>query len=399
MAAGARTQRTSAERLIVAGMTLLGDLPPSAIHGRHIAEVADVSYGSIHRHFGTKDELLQRAFQQLADAFIHDAFDNPVGMPQPGLMSNHQTFWRAATLAALDRRASGYTPSASTILSRYIEHLSVALPTHSDRDIALLVSLASALHLGVNVYRDMLGQAMGIEHCHERLERTVAAYSLALQHGEGPFGQVPTTPRRLDRSTNHPVPVPQSGRGPSSVRDRLIRAGAALMTDRAMQTISGRQISDRAGVNYGLIHHYFGSKDEVLRQSLSWHRERFFAATDRGNRGGEYFVLRGHPGYTRAITWAALQPDGGKAERLPTIERYLQRHAQIAPLTVERRIDLFISVALQMAWALFEPIVQEGIGERYQVIDLEPYAAAMLHALTAAPDRARSESSRAGGAG
>ena len=38
---------------------LLAEYPPSAVSGRRIAAEADVNYGRVHRHFASKDQLIQ----------------------------------------------------------------------------------------------------------------------------------------------------------------------------------------------------------------------------------------------------------------------------------------------------------------------------------------------------
>jgi len=44
-----------------------------------------------------------------------------------------------------------------------------------------------------------------------------------------------------------------------------VRAAGELLGSKAPHDISGREIAERAGVNYGLIHHYFGGKDALVR--------------------------------------------------------------------------------------------------------------------------------------
>ena len=61
-----------------------------------------------------------------------------------------------------------------------------------------------------------------------------------------------------DLDTNEPI------RGPEAVRKSLIEAAVQLMAMRSPRQISGRELAKHAGVNYGLIHHYFGSKDAVF---------------------------------------------------------------------------------------------------------------------------------------
>jgi len=52
--------------------------------------------------------------------------------------------------------------------------------------------------------------------------------------------------------------------GKEAVKKALIQAAAALFSEKGVDAVSLRMIADRAGVNHGLIHRHFGSK-ETLR--------------------------------------------------------------------------------------------------------------------------------------
>jgi AcrR family transcriptional regulator len=52
--------------------------------------------------------------------------------------------------------------------------------------------------------------------------------------------------------------------GSTSARGAILLAAAELFVDHGPSQVSLRQIADRAGVNYGLIHHYFRTKEALL---------------------------------------------------------------------------------------------------------------------------------------
>ena len=63
-----------------------------------------------------------------------------------------------------------------------------------------------------------------------------------------------------------------------SARRALIAAAKELLPERVPSAVSGRELASLAGVNYGLIHHYFGSKDAVFREAFHELRDEFLAA-------------------------------------------------------------------------------------------------------------------------
>ncbi len=55
--------------------------------------------------------------------------------------------------------------------------------------------------------------------------------------------------------------------GRDEVVTALIRAAAELFSEKGVEAVSLRKIADRAGVNHGLIHRHFGSKEALRRQT------------------------------------------------------------------------------------------------------------------------------------
>lgn len=61
------TPEDAAGAILLAAMELMGSKGPAKVSLREIAAQADVNYGLIHRHFGTKDALLLAIFQAFTD--------------------------------------------------------------------------------------------------------------------------------------------------------------------------------------------------------------------------------------------------------------------------------------------------------------------------------------------
>ena len=73
------------------------------------------------------------------------------------------------------------------------------------------------------------------------------------------------------------TPNERRRRDAEGARAALVEAAGQLLTERAPNSITGRDIAARAGVNYGLLHHYFGGRDAALSAGIDWLRESFSA--------------------------------------------------------------------------------------------------------------------------
>lgn len=70
-----------------------------------------------------------------------------------------------------------------------------------------------------------------------------------------------------------------TSRGRVAVRAKLIHSAAALLADAPPTEVTSKQIAEAAGVNHGQIHHYFGSKDDLVAATIQdsevlYHQDR-----------------------------------------------------------------------------------------------------------------------------
>lgn len=73
---------------------------------------------------------------------------------------------------------------------------------------------------------------------------------------------------------------------PSQDQDQaLLAAGAALYPALGCAGLSVRRVADAAGVNPGMVHYHFGSKDGFLRALLQRHYEEMFSALSLNIQG------------------------------------------------------------------------------------------------------------------
>src|SRR5262245_29363759 len=89
-----------------AAMTLFAARGPAAVSVRDIAAAAGVNHALVHRHFGTKQEVLQavleRTVQEIAAATSEIA-DSRISLQQRfKVVAEHGDYWRVLARASLD---------------------------------------------------------------------------------------------------------------------------------------------------------------------------------------------------------------------------------------------------------------------------------------------------------
>ena len=175
----------------------------------------------------------------------------------------------------------------------------------------------------------------------------------------------------------------------------LVSAATELFAARGPDGVSLREIAAHAGLNYGLIHQYVGSKDELLRlviaRSTSTTATRFAQAADVGEA---LELLQGpvgadRPAYPRLLAWAILQGRdprelAGPSPALPQLIAMLPDkgagaatgnspadppaadHAPADPpaddLADDPRLRAAAIAALTLGWSLFGSFVSHAAG-------------------------------------
>ena len=61
---------------------------------------------------------------------------------------------------------------------------------------------------------------------------------------------------------------PSQVRKGTDAEEKLIAAAADLLGEVGPRAMSVRMVAERAGVNHGLVHHYFGSKEGLTRAAM-----------------------------------------------------------------------------------------------------------------------------------
>ncbi|WP_419864954.1 TetR/AcrR family transcriptional regulator [Candidatus Poriferisodalis sp.] len=365
-----------AAALVEAATELLCAQPPSAVSGRRIAEAAGVNYAQIHRHFGTKRELCRQVLDRLSDAFVADAFPPGAAVPTPGTVMRHDAFVRVLTQIQLDQATLALRPE-HPIIHRYSTGLKTLRPELTSDALDTLVALSCAMQLGVSIHRTPLVRSAGLDDDARLVDRELVLAIEQLHAGRGPFAGDEFAFRRLHtRGPQEPGRSRATGR--AQAEQRLVAAAVGLLASRPPSSISGRQLATRAGVNYGLIHHYFGSASEVLAQASRLIRDRYYSNESGPGLIPDFFSTRAHPGYVRALTHIALDAKlAATGDHFPVVVALLDRHrSRHGEPTASERCRYLLVAAAQLAWSLFEPLFATALGRN--PIELEPQAATLL---------------------
>ena len=154
--------------------------------------------------------------------------------------------------------------------------------------------------------------------------------------------------------------TPSGPRGRDAVVDAVCKAGAELFAERGPGAVSSREIAARAGVNYGLIHRHFGSREALVSAIMTRLSADLGRAMEDGRRSGRsvFATLAEQPGYARALARAAL--DGFDMATIQDAHPILDR---LVPLVsggsgvddaqLEDRAAVAAASAAFLGWAVF----------------------------------------------
>jgi AcrR family transcriptional regulator len=174
----------------------------------------------------------------------------------------------------------------------------------------------------------------------------------------------------------------------------LVAAATELFAARGPDGVSLREIAAHAGLNYGLIHQYVGSKDDLLRMVIAHSTQTTAARFAQAAGVGEALeLLQGpvgadRPAYPRLLAWAILQGRdprelAGPAPALPQLIAMLpaagadglghvpaapdhvpaaRDRARVADLADDPRLRAAAIAALTLGWSLFGTFVSHAAG-------------------------------------
>lgn len=157
-------------------------------------------------------------------------------------------------------------------------------------------------------------------------------------------------------------------KGRAAVEAALIAAAADVLAEQGPRNAGLRDIAQRAGVNHGQVHHYFGSKEALLRAAMRHLAADHYANATARAEGGSIpppLSLAEDDRYWQAIIRLVLDGDLDIArievdEDISVPRRALHTLARMSgeeePDT-ELKCRMAASVVLQLAWAALEEFV------------------------------------------
>jgi TetR/AcrR family transcriptional regulator, repressor for neighboring sulfatase len=262
-------QRVSSQAAILdAAISAYGDAGPNGVSLRDVANSAGVTHPLISQYFDSKDGLLAAVGDELA-AYVTTEIEAV----------------RACDAEGFSRllRAARDEPSMTKLLIRSaLGDLSpIGFPgclggpwssqdARADDDAARRVRIchyaASSLLLGWLTFEGFVTSAIRLDDMSERRRddviATVVAHLWALAETDEPTLE----PRRI--AIAEPVARQISRTSERSTRDTLLASAIELFALRGPASVSIRDVARHAGLNHGLLHRHFGSKDALIAEAI-----------------------------------------------------------------------------------------------------------------------------------
>lgn len=253
-------------RLLSAAVELLCGQPPSSIAGRALARKAGVHHTLIGQIFGDLPALLATAYSDERDAFAQAAF-SVVGQPIDGFaVAGHANFWKPYVYFVLDPSHGAIQAALghNSIPRQASQHLHHDDPSLAPANRDAIAAAWWSTQIGALVFDKALNHGLGISLRQREHVRDLAARWLDKLFQSPPNAIKPSTARAMELAASPKKPT----QGREGKEWALIQAAINLLYDRAESGVSGRELAQRANANYGLIHHYFGSKEAVFDQAF-----------------------------------------------------------------------------------------------------------------------------------
>lgn len=290
---GRRELGTLRSSLVDTAWRMFAASPPAGVSTRDIAQASGCTHGLITRHFGSKAGLEQTVSERLAQVLEVTVIK--------GFTQNEWPFaefireWRAHPRVGrlLVRTGLRDLPIQPIIDQTSLGHRLVGrieesrgghpnAPTQRSRMAAYLTLCGL---FGLFTFDDFFTWATRIDPIDQFERDRVSAQ--ALRH-IAELASSHSVDLRLPRSravtpTAEQMAVTQRPRGEREVRAALVAAAGELFALKGPAAVGIREISDRAGLQHGLIHRYFGTKDALLAAAIEREYQPIQSASSTGS--------------------------------------------------------------------------------------------------------------------
>lgn len=154
----------------------------------------------------------------------------------------------------------------------------------------------------------------------------------------------------------------------NKAEQRIIDAACELMTIKSPSQITGRELAKKASVNYGLIHHYFGGKNNAFREAFQQLAGQY---VQDARSGGEHdWILNMGRLPQDSALWKVLAHAAMDRPSLgilgwdyPLIRARLHDRATSDGTTVAAaKTSMAEAFCLALGWTAFQPFIQEALG-------------------------------------
>jgi len=163
-------------------------------------------------------------------------------------------------------------------------------------------------------------------------------------------------------------PTASRTRGSEAVRTALIEAAAEMLGEVGPKSLTVRDLADRAGVNHGQVHHYFGGKRGLLEAAIRHLAERHFANAVELTGDGDYpppLSMSEDRAFFRALCQSVMD---GDLELVKTVDdddavsvprRVLRKLRASHPGSddLDVRASFAALAAMQLGWIAFEELM------------------------------------------
>src|SRR5687767_12590248 len=150
-----------------------------------------------------------------------------------------------------------------------------------------------------------------------------------------------------------------------ATKEALIDALIRLLGKRSIGAVSVRDVAAEAGVNHGLVHRHFGSKQALVRAAVARISDEIHRDAGAGLSSRSFETVRRHPALARALARACLDgpadvvalagPSAAQLEEIVAPVRAALERAGLARRVDARVLNAFVAAGL-VGWVVFRPL-------------------------------------------